>query len=147
MRIRIATALRIGGNCLVGSLVAVPGQSHAQTMVRGVVVDSSGKPVSEVALGIVELHQATRSDEQGHFVLPSVPKGEVNISVRRIGYEPLVVQFVVSGGPADSIRVVIAALPDVLEAVRVSAEERRRRQRIEDFYWRRARGIGTYVTR
>jgi len=147
MRIRIATALRIGGNCLVGSLVVVPGQSHAQTMVRGVVVDSSGKPVSEVALGIVELHQATRSDEQGHFVLPSVPKGEVNISVRRIGYEPLVVQFVVSGGPADSIRVVIAALPDVLEAVRVSAEERRRRQRIEDFYWRRARGIGTYVTR
>jgi len=147
MMIRIATALRIGGSCLVGSLVAVTGQAHAQTMVRGVVVDSSGKPVSEVALGIVELHQATRSDEQGHFVLPSVPKGEVNISVRRIGYEPLVVQFVVSGGPADSIRVVIAALPDVLEAVKISAEERRRRQRIEDFYWRRARGIGTYVTR
>ena len=50
MMIRIATALRIGGSCLVGSIVAVPGQSHAQTMVRGGVVDSSGKPVSEVAL-------------------------------------------------------------------------------------------------
>src|ERR1043165_101791 len=87
MRIRIATALRIGGSCLVGSLVAVPGQSRAQTMVRRGGVASSGKTISEVALGIVELHQATRSDEQGHFVLPSVPKGEVNISVRRIGYE------------------------------------------------------------
>jgi hypothetical protein len=53
----------------------------------------------------------------------------------------------VSGGPADSIHVVVAELPQVMEAVTVSAAERHRRQRIEDFYWRRARGIGTYFTR
>jgi len=146
MRIRVAPAVRFGVGCLVGLLAAVSG-AGAQTIVRGVVVDSAGKPVSEVALAIVAIHQATRTDDQGHFVLPGVPKGDVEISVRRIGYEPLLVRFAVSGGPADSIRVVLAELPEVLDAVNVSAAERHRRQRIEDFYWRRARGIGTYFTR
>src|SRR5689334_3450020 len=114
MRIRIAPALRIGVSCLVGSLVAVPCPSRAQTTVRGVVVDSSDKPVSEVTLGIIAIHQATRTDDRGHFVLPGVPKGPVDISVRRIGYQPLVVQFVVSGSAADSIRVVLTEVPEVL---------------------------------
>jgi hypothetical protein len=148
MRIRVAPAVRLGVGCLVGALAIAPSPVGAQqTVVRGVVVDSAGSPVSEVALGIVALHHATRTDDHGHFAFPPLPKGDVEISVRRIGYEPLLVRFVVSGGPADSIRVVIAALPDVLEAVNVSATERHRRQRVEDFYWRRSRGIGTYFTR
>jgi hypothetical protein len=147
MRIRIAPGLLVGVSCLVGSLVAAPSPSRAQTTVRGVVVDSSDKPVSEVTLAIIAIHQATRTDDHGHFVLPGVPKGPVDISVRRIGYQPLVVQFVVSGSAADSIRVVLNEVPEVLAAVAVSAAERHRRQRVEDFYFRRARGIGTYFTR
>jgi carboxypeptidase family protein/TonB-dependent receptor-like protein len=148
MRIRVAPIVRCAVGCLVGSLVLTPDSARAQgTIVRGVVVDSAGKPVSEVALGIVALHHATRTDEQGHFAFPALPKGDVEVSVRRIGYEPIIVRFVVSGGPADSIRVVLAELPQVMEAVSVSAAERHRLQRIEDFYWRRARGIGTYFTR
>ena len=147
MGTRAAPIVRFGVACLVGVLAAAPPYARAQTIVRGVVVDSSGKPISEAALAIIAIHQATRTDDQGHFALPSVPKGDVEISVRRIGYEPLLVRFVVSGGPADSIRVVLAELPEVLDAVRVSAAERHRRQRIEDFYFRRARGLGTYFTR
>jgi hypothetical protein len=148
MRIRVAPIVRCAVSCLVGLLVLVPSHAHAQaTIVRGVVVDSAGKPVSDVALGIVALHHVTRTDEHGHFAFPALPKGNVEISVRRIGYEPILVRFVVSGGPADSIRVVLAELPQVMEAVSVSAAERHRLQRIEDFYWRRARGIGTYFTR
>jgi carboxypeptidase family protein/TonB-dependent receptor-like protein len=138
--------MRFAAAYLIGSLAA-PHVAPAQTVIRGVVVDSAGKPVTEVALAIVAIHQVTRTDDQGHFVLPAVPKGDVEISVRRIGYEPQLVRFAVSGGPADSIRVVIAELPEILDAVNVSAAERHRRQRIEDFYWRRARGLGTYFTR
>src|SRR5438046_1846282 len=64
MRIRIAPALRIGVSCLVGLLAAFPSLSRAQTTVRGVVVDSSGKPVNEVTLGIIAIHVATRTDDQ-----------------------------------------------------------------------------------
>ena len=147
MSIRVTPAARFALGCLLAVCAMAPGRATAQTVVRGVVVDSTGKPVGEVALSIIVIHQATRTDDHGHFALPGVPKGDVEISVRRIGYEPQLVRFVVSGGPADSIRVVISELPEVLEAVTVSAAERHRRQRIEDFYWRRARGIGTYVTR
>jgi hypothetical protein len=147
MRIRAAPAVRFGMGCLVGLLAVAPTPARAQTVVRGVVVDSSGKPVNEVTLGIIAIHQATRTDDHGLFAFPGVPKGEVDISVRRIGYQPLVVRFIVSGTAAESIRVVMAEVPAVLEAVTVSAAERHRRQRIEDFYWRRARGIGTYFTR
>src|SRR5690242_11799589 len=147
MSICAAPAVRFGVGCLLGALAMLPGTAQAQTVVRGVVVDSAGKPVSDAALGILAIHHATRTDEQGLFSIPAVPKGDVEISVRRLGYEPLLVKFVVSGGPADSIRVVMAELPQVLDAITVSATERHRRQRIEDFYWRRARGPGTYVTR
>jgi hypothetical protein len=147
MSIRVAPAVRLGFGCLVGLLAIIPRTVDSQTVVRGVVVDSSAKPVSDVALAIIAIHEATRSDEHGLFSLPAVPKGNVEISVRRLGYEPQLVRFVVSGGPADSVRIVITALPQVLEAVTVSATERHRRQRIEDFYWRRARGLGTYFTR
>jgi hypothetical protein len=147
MSIRVALAVRFGVGCLLGALAMLPDTAQAQTVVRGVVVDSAGTPVSDAALGIIAIHHATRTDEHGLFAIPAVPKGDVEISVRRLGYEPLLVKFVVSGGPADSIRVVMAELPQVLEAITVSATERHRRQRIEDFYWRRARGLGTYVTR
>ena len=147
MSTRAAPAMRLGFGCLVGALALAPCTALGQTIVRGVVVDSSGKPVSDAALGIIAIHHATRSDEHGLFSIPAVPKGDVEISVRRLGYEPLLVKFVVSGGPADSVRIVMAELPQVLEAITVSATERHRRQRIEDFYWRRARGLGTYVTR
>jgi len=141
MSIRVAFAARFALGGLLGVSALTP-RATAQTVVRGVVVDSTGRPISEVALGIL-----TRTDDHGHFALPGVPAGEVEISVRRIGYEPQLVRFVVSGGPADSIRVEITELPEVLEAVKVSESERHRRQRIEDFYWRRARGLGTYFTR
>src|SRR5512143_1105311 len=148
LRIRVAPAVRFGVGCLVGMLAFIPSHARAQqTVVGGVVVDSAGNPVSEAALAIIALHKATRTDDHGHFAFPPLPKGDSEVSVRRIGYEPIIVRFAVSGGPANSLRVVIAELPAVLEAITVSAAERHRRQRIEDFYWRRARGTGTYVTR
>lgn len=147
MSIRVAFAARFALGCFLGVSGLTPRSAAAQTVVRGVVVDSAGRPVSEVALGILAIHQVTRTDDHGHFAIPGVPAGQVEISVRRIGYEPQLVRFVVSGGPADSIRVEITELPEVLEAVKVSETERHRRQRIEDFYWRRARGLGTYFTR
>jgi len=147
MSIRVAPAVRLALGCLVGMMGLVASDASAQTVVRGVVVDSAGHPVSQVALTIIALHQATRTDDHGLFAFPALPKGDVEISVRRIGYEPIAVRFAVSGRPADSLRVVVAELPAVLEAISVSAAERHRRQRIEDFYWRRARGIGTYFTR
>jgi len=57
MRMYVAPAVRFGVGYLVGVLAIVPVGVCAQTVVRGVVVDSLGKPISEVALGIIAIHR------------------------------------------------------------------------------------------
>ncbi|MEP6494413.1 MAG: carboxypeptidase regulatory-like domain-containing protein [bacterium] len=123
-----------------GSLTAQPG------VLRGVVTDSSGDPIADVAVSIVALHQATRTNEVGRFTLARLPLGEAEISVRRLGYEPRMVKITIATD-VDSIKLKLTELPEVLSAIATSAPEQHRRQGVEDFYWRRARGIGTFFTK
>jgi carboxypeptidase family protein/TonB-dependent receptor-like protein len=111
------------------------------------VSDSTGAPIGNANVGIVALKELTRTDDQGRFAFRKLPPGEVEISVRRIGYQPRSVNVVVTAIAVDSLSVTLVAQPAVLSAIAVSAGELRRRQGIEDFYQRRTRGIGNYFTR
>ncbi len=127
-------------------LVALPGLAPAQAVLRGVVVDSAGNPVNEAAVAVVAVHQATKTDARGAFTLGKLPKGDVEVSVRRLGFQPRTLQLKLTA-ENDSLRVVLAELPEVLDAVNVTATDRYKRQMVEEFYWRRARGIGKFFTR
>lgn len=117
-------------------------------VLRGVVVDSAdGSPIENADVLLIALHQVARSNAKGQFTLIKLPKGEVELTIRRIGYEPQTETVVLSGGDRDSVKVVLAARPEVLDAVRANEAERHRRQGVEDFYVRRAQGIGTFITR
>ncbi len=137
--------------CCVG-LVAVGAGAQpgaAQTgILRGVVVDSAdGALIENADILAASIRQVARTNAKGQFTLSKVPKGELAITVRRLGYQPQEQTVVLSGGEHDSVKVVLVAQPAVLEAVAVDASERHRRQGIEDFYVRRTQGIGTYITR
>ena len=136
--------------CCVG-LFAVAGArpSGAQTgVLRGVVVDSAdGALIENADILAASIKQVARTNAKGQFTLSKVPKGELEITIRRLGYKPQEETVVLSGGEHDSVKVVLVAQPAVLEAVAVDASERHRRQGIEDFYVRRTQGIGTYITR
>jgi iron complex outermembrane receptor protein len=114
---------------------------------RGTVTDSAGAPLNETAVTIVALHQATRTDDRGRFTFNKLPVGDVELTVRRIGYEPRAVRAIITAAAYDSVAIKLNELPEVLSAISVSATERRLRQGIEEFYWRRARGIGKFITR
>lgn len=118
-----------------------------QAVLRGVVIDSSRTPIPEATVAVVEVHQATRTDDRGRFTLGKLPAGDVQLAVRRLGYEPRTLHKTLVGGGEDSITIVLKELPEVMSAVAVSAVEKHHRQGIEDFYFRRARGIGTFFTR
>jgi iron complex outermembrane receptor protein len=125
------------------------GASYAyaqQGALRGVVRDSAGTPISDASVGIVALRQLARTDENGHFVFRKLPPGEIEISVRRLGYEPRTVLVVVTATTIDSLSVNLVPQPEVLAGIAVSTSAVRQRQWIEDFYQRRTRGLGTYVT-
>ena len=146
MRPRLAFPARFSLRGLAVLLLCVSRPLGAQQAVlRGIVLDSSRAPISEATVAVVEVHQATRSDERGRFTLGKLPRGTVELSVRRLGYEPRTVRTVLSGSD-DSISIVLNELPEVMSAVAVSAVERHRRQGIEDFFYRRARGLGVFFT-
>jgi hypothetical protein len=108
--------------------------------VRGVVMDSSHSPVPQVAVAVVAAHQVTRTDSLGRFTLTKLPAGDVEISLRRIGYEPAILRRKLPADGVDSLTVMLVELPQVMDAMSVT--ERHRRQGVEDFYFRRARGLG-----
>jgi hypothetical protein len=108
--------------------------------------DSAKGPIAEATVAVVEAHQAARTDERGRFSLDKLPRGTVELSVRRLGYEPRKIKLEL-GPDGDSVSVVLTELPEVMSAISVSASERHRRQGIEDFFFRRARGLGTFFTR
>src|SRR5690348_10334449 len=111
-------------------------------VLRGVVVDSaSGSLLEGADILIASLHQVARSNEHGVFTLIRLPAGRLELTVRRLGYLPQQQTIILSGGANDSVKVVMVAQPEVLEAIQVDAAERHRRQGIEGFYVRRAQGI------
>lgn len=133
---------------LASLLVCLATSARAQGIgtLRGVVVDSASRaPVPAAEVSALVPHLVTRTDDQGRFTLVGIPSGRIELSIRRLGYEPQHETLVATGGPRDSILVVLVARAEELSAV--SAAARRQREGVAGFYARRAHGIGAFVTR
>jgi len=115
-----------------------------QGAVRGIVADSTGAPIPQVDIGIVALHRLIRTDDAGRFAFNRLSGDTIELSFRRIGYQPRTLRVAVA---ADSVRVVMAEQPEILDPTEVSAHTRRLRFGVEEFYRRRTLGTGTYFTR
>jgi len=135
---------------LAVTLMAVSaGSAVAQrTTLSGVVRDSSGAPIPEADVSIASAHLLTRTSSTGAFLLSRVDAGQAELSVRRLGYVPRTLQVDVRAAANDTLVVVLVAQALELPGVAVSDQEKRHMLWIEDFYRRRAKGIGgTYYTR
>lgn len=122
-------------------------QAFAQSgVVRGTVVDTAGEVIADADVGSVALRRLTKSDAQGRFSLTDLPAGTLELSVRRLGYQPTTVTVMV-GPPTDSLRVVLRHHPTTLTAVELAERAMRQMLWIEDFHRRRISGLGTYVSR
>jgi hypothetical protein len=144
-----AARIRCIGLCTVASFLSLSGGvAHAQgaATLHGVVVDTTGAPVRNADVGIASLKRLTRTDDDGRFTLGRLPVGSVDISIRRLSYEPVVRTYAVAE-VNDTVRVVMKVNGLLLDGVYVTAAELRRREHVEDFYRRMTRGLGTYLTR
>jgi len=145
MRVFVApSSIAIRG--VIALVLAFPEAIFAQEgALRGVVADSAGAPIVGADVGIVSLHKLTRTDDRGRFSFEKIPLGAVEMSVRRLGYEPQTVQATVSNTLEMSYNVTLIARPAMLDPLDVSGN--RRHVAIEGFHQRRMRGIGTFITR
>ncbi len=135
--------------CCACLLAMATRPSAAQSgVLRGVVVDSAdGTLIENAGILVDSLRKVARSDANGRFTLTKMPQGQIDLVVRRIGYKPQRQTIVLSGGVNDSVKVELVGQPEVLKAIAIDASERHLRQGIEDYYVRRAQGIGTFITR
>lgn len=133
---------------LAGFLALASGTARAQgSSLRGVVVDTVGVAIGNADIGIAALRRLTRTDELGRFWLDKLAPGDVEVSIRRLGYEPQRVRVSIQAATTDSLHIVLVANAMLLAGVDVSAAEIRLRRSIEDFYRRRVHGTGQYITR
>ena len=114
----------------------------------GSVRDSAGRPVvgAEVWLRGSDLY--THTNDLGGFRLPPSQPGDVKLSVRRLGYEPALVELKLRGGQIDSLVLSLTISATTLPGVVVEGEADSRSKRLLAGFWdRRARGFGHFVTR
>src|SRR6478672_8284649 len=128
---------------------SLPAEVDAQRRtVNGVVRDSAGAPIPEADVSIPSAHLLARTDNSGAFALTRVEPGQLELTVRRLGYVPQSLQIDVRPNNSDTLVVVLTAQAFELQGVAVNEQVKRHLLWIEDFYRRRAKGIGgTFYTR
>jgi hypothetical protein len=142
-----AVARRFRACCLAAcsSLAAIDAGAQRGS-ISGVVSDSARAPIRDAEVSLMSLGRMTRTDTGGRFAFADLPRGQFELSVRRLGFQIQRVQVVVGTASSDPVSVTMLAQPTILNAVGVSATEERH-PFLEEFDKRRTRGVGTFITR
>jgi len=128
-------------------LAVVTSHGFAQAIparVTGTIRDTNGTAVPLARLSLNGV--GGLSDSAGHFLLGGLPAGTGTLSVRRIGFQPLDIALDLAAGRTDSLRVVLAILPQELAGVTTESDTYAR-VRLADFYRHRQNGMGYYLDR
>ncbi|MDE2661458.1 MAG: carboxypeptidase regulatory-like domain-containing protein [Gemmatimonadota bacterium] len=107
------------------------------------------RPVTAAAISLAGRAEASETNRQGQFVLSGVPVGAYELSVRSLGYAPLVHPVVVSRGTTTEIEIGLVPDPVEMEPI-VATATRSRRLEVKGFYERKYWGElvsgGTFFT-
>ena len=107
------------------------------------------RPVTAAAVSLAGRAEASETNRQGQFVLSGIPVGAYELSVRSLGYAPLVHPVVVSRGVTTEIEIGLVPDPVEMEPI-VATATRSRRLEVKGFYERKHWGElvsgGTFFT-
>ncbi len=111
----------------------------------GIVRDAAGAALSDVI--VAAAGGTTRTDARGTFELFTHDIDTVTISLRRIGFEPVEALLSARNRMWDTVMVQMDASSQRLDKVKVTETSTRSALGLRDFEERRARGLGTFITR
>lgn len=114
--------------------------------ISGTVRDSAGTPVPGVEVVLLQRPGAVYSDSLGKFRFVDVPSGKRALHFRRLGFEPKSLDTNVTQGQTLALAVVLDPFATEIEGMTVE-ELAHRRQILSDFYDRKSRGFGHFITR
>ena len=135
--------------CVVLIACARPVRAQAQQRdttfaVRGIVTDSTGRPLESVEVGALLVGRFSRTDADGHFVIGGLPAGRTRLRVRRLGWLAIDTTVVItSKSPADT-RFMLAPVAQNLLAIHIVSQDECPTRTLEGFECRRRAGIGAF---
>lgn len=113
----------------------------------GSIRDSAGRPVAGAEVWLRGSDLYTHTNDLGGFRLPPSQPGNVKLSVRRLGFEPAIVDLKLRAGQIDSLVLSLTMSATSLPGVVVEGEADSRSKRLLAGFWeRRSRGFGHFVT-
>jgi hypothetical protein len=131
--------------CIV-TAASVGAQNTA--VISGTVQDDAGKPISSVEVRAVKQDRLVRTDTAGRFVLTGLPSGNVDLSFRRLSYEPATVSMDAFADDTIDVEVKLTIVAQKLQAVVVQAPSEAQRRVLAGFEDRRKHlGTGHFITR
>jgi hypothetical protein len=137
---------RLGSALLFGPALAMA-QSHTGAVV-GLVRDSTGKRLDQAIIRLIDASDRISpitSDDSGSYRMSGIGPGSVQLFARRIGYAPETLSVVIVEGQVQRVDFVLTSVPVELQAALIRADPTR--GKMGPFNTRRARGIGSFVTR
>ena len=114
----------------------------AQGTVRGIVVDSSGRPLENASVTMTPRGRWTRTDSAGRFDFGRVERGRYKLHVRKIAFAPAATDITIESAPAQ-FRFILNELVQTLEPVTVTASCPR--FQLEGFFCRQRRAGGRFL--
>lgn len=104
----------------------------------GAVTDISSVPIPDVEVSVVKpkgFGKVAHTSKDGNFNIGGVPAGTISLQVRRLGYEARVVDVLMTADPITRVEIVLKPIPEELEKLVVSAEEK---SALREFYEHRS---------
>jgi len=138
-----ARTVAISIGVCVAALRSAPAQDSLS--LSGTVRDSLGAAIMGAQVVVANGPHAS-SDDHGRFVLGALRSGPVHVTVRRLGFLPVVVDWMVAPD-APPLEVRLAAIAQSLAAVEVRERREPSDARLAGFNARRARKVGHFITR
>lgn len=145
-RARVALAALAALSAAGGALPAQDAAPLAEARpLVGLVQRVDGAPLADVA--VEGAGQRVRTDAEGRFLLRTTRRDTLTLFLRHPGYEPIAVTLRAHHLGGDTILVRMERTAQALDEVRVRGADLRSPLGLGGFDERRARGIGTFVTR
>jgi hypothetical protein len=116
------------------------------------VTDTAGRPLSGAEVQVVGTSLRGNTDDEGRVALLAVPSGKAILKVRRLGFAELTIPISVTPGSMPEARYKMHPIATDIAKVVVRSSELKpdryaKTQRFDEFYRRRANGVGTFMTR
>jgi hypothetical protein len=150
--------LRRSAVAIAFAAAVLPATSRSQSLqgqasiVVAFVTDTAGRPLEGAEVQVVGTSLGGKTDDKGRVALLAVPAGKAVLRVRRLGFAEQTIPISVTPGSLDEGRYKLLPLTTNLKDVTIRASELKpdryaKTGRFDDFYRRRAEGLGTFLTR